>query len=401
MLACQKASAIEIARAEQEYMRNIRRELHSLPELSLHERRTSQRIAEELDTIGVPYMRVGEFGLVATIEGTRKDRVVALRADMDALPIQEDNPHLDYCSQTAGVMHACGHDGHVAMLLGAARILEQLKSQLQGTVKLCFQQAEEVGKGTQEILRELAGFPVETVFGIHLWSEIETGKISVEAGPRMAAGKGINITVRGTGTHGAYPNRGVDPVIASAAILLNCSALVSREIDAAEPVVLTFGQIHAGEAGNVIPDTVRISGSLRTTSNETEDFLMEAVERVVQNTAAAYRAKAEVSWPGGVPVVANDSTCSEVARVAVHNLGLQDQLTSFRTMMASENYADFLAVYPGVFALIGVRNEALGACYPHHHPKFNIDEEPLATGAALHAQYALDYFSSVNVGAKQ
>ncbi|PRA52470.1 peptidase M20 [Ochrobactrum sp. MYb68] len=382
-------------------MRNIRRELHSLPELSLHERRTSQRIAEELDTIGVPYMRVGEFGLVATIEGTRKDRVVALRADMDALPIQEDNPHLDYCSQTAGVMHACGHDGHVAMLLGAARILEQLKSQLQGTVKLCFQQAEEVGKGTQEILRELAGFPVETVFGIHLWSEIETGKISVEAGPRMAAGKGINITVRGTGTHGAYPNRGVDPVIASAAILLNCSALVSREIDAAEPVVLTFGQIHAGEAGNVIPDTVRISGSLRTTSNETEDFLMEAVERVVQNTAAAYRAKAEVSWPGGVPVVANDSTCSEVARVAVHNLGLQDQLTSFRTMMASENYADFLAVYPGVFALIGVRNEALGACYPHHHPKFNIDEEPLATGAALHAQYALDYFSSVNVGAKQ
>lgn len=401
MLACQKASAIEIARAEQEYMRNIRRELHSLPELSLHERRTSQRIAEELDTIGVPYVRVGEFGLVATIEGTRKDRVVALRADMDALPIQEDNPHLDYCSQTAGVMHACGHDGHVAMLLGAARILEQLKSQLQGTVKLCFQQAEEVGKGTQEILRELAGFPVETVFGIHLWSEIETGKISVEAGPRMAAGKGINITVRGTGTHGAYPNRGVDPVIASAAILLNCSALVSREIDAAEPVVLTFGQIHAGEAGNVIPDTVRISGSLRTTSNETEDFLMEAVERVVQNTAAAYRAKAEVSWPGGVPVVANDSTCSEVARVAVHNLGLQDQLTSFRTMMASENYADFLAVYPGVFALIGVRNEALGACYPHHHPKFNIDEEPLATGAALHAQYALDYFSSVNVGAKQ
>ncbi|WP_435656279.1 amidohydrolase [Brucella pituitosa] len=401
MLACQKASAIEIARAEQEYMRNIRRELHSLPELSLHERRTSQRIAEELDTIGVPYVRVGEFGLVATIEGTRKDRVVALRADMDALPIQEDNPHLDYCSQTAGVMHACGHDGHVAMLLGAARILEQLKSQLQGTVKLCFQQAEEVGKGTQEILRELAGFPVETVFGIHLWSEIETGKISVEAGPRMAAGKGINITVRGTGTHGAYPNRGVDPVIASAAILLNCSALVSREIDAAEPVVLTFGQIHAGEAGNVIPDTVRISGSLRTTSIETEDFLMEAVERVVQNTAAAYRAKAEVSWPGGVPVVANDSTCSEVARVAVHNLGLQDQLTSFRTMMASENYADFLAVYPGVFALIGVRNEALGACYPHHHPKFNIDEEPLATGAALHAQYALDYFSSVNVGAKQ
>ncbi|KYB46233.1 hypothetical protein AB664_23585 [Brucella anthropi] len=209
MLAAETAPAIEIARAEFEYMCAIRRELHSLPELSLFERRTSQRIAEELDVIGVPYVRVGEFGIVATIEGARTDRVVALRADMDALPIQEDNPHLEYRSQTPGIMHACGHDGHVAMLLGAARILQQLKSQLQGTVKLCFQQAEEVGKGTRDILTELAKFPVETVFGIHLWSEIETGKISVEAGPRMAAGKAINITVHGAGTHGAYPNRGV------------------------------------------------------------------------------------------------------------------------------------------------------------------------------------------------
>jgi len=401
MLAAETAPAIEIARAEFEYMCAIRRELHSLPELSLFERRTSQRIAEELDVIGVPYVRVGEFGIVATIEGARTDRVVALRADMDALPIQEDNPHLEYRAQTPGIMHACGHDGHVAMLLGAARILQQLKSQLQGTVKLCFQQAEEVGKGTRDILTELAKFPVETVFGIHLWSEIETGKISVEAGPRMAAGKAINITVHGAGTHGAYPNRGVDPVIASAAIVLNCSALVSREVDATDPVVLTFGQIHGGEAGNVIPEVVRLSGSLRTTSAETEAFLIEAVERVIQNTAATFRAKVEVTWPGGVPVVANDPTCSEVAKSAVHRLGLEGQITHFKTMMASENYADFLAIYPGVFALIGVRNEALGACYPHHHPKFNIDEEPLATGAALHAQYALDYFSMVNAGAKQ
>lgn len=401
MLACQKASAYGIALAEQNYMRTIRRELHRLPELSLHESRTSQRIATELENIGVPYVRVGDFGIVATIEGTRTDRVVALRADMDALPIQEDNPHLDYCSQTAGVMHACGHDGHVAMLLGAARILSQLKGQLNGTVKLCFQQAEEVGKGTQEILHELAKFPVETVFGIHLWSEIETGKISVEAGPRMAAGKAINITVRGTGTHGAYPNRGIDPMLASAAILMNCSALISREIDAVEPAVLTFGQIHAGEAGNVIPDIVRISGSLRTTSVETEKFLIEAVERVVKNTAASYRATAEVQWPGGVPVVANDPACSDIALTAVRHLGLEDRLILFRTMMASENYADFLTVYPGVFALIGVRNEALGACYPHHHPKFNIDEEPLATGAALHAQYAIDYFNGIQAGAGQ
>lgn len=399
MLVNQKASAYQFALNEQDYMRGIRRELHSLPELSLQERRTSQRIIEELEAIGVPYVRVGAFGVIATIEGTRADRVVALRADMDALPIQEDNAHLEYCSQTAGLMHACGHDGHVAMLLGAARILISLKDSLHGTVKLCFQQAEEVGKGTKEILHELEKFPVKSVFGIHLWSEIESGKISVEAGPRMAAGKAINIRVHGTGTHGAYPNRGIDPILASAAILLNCSALISREVDPLEPVALTFGQIHAGEAGNVIPDIVRISGSLRTTSEDTEKFLEEAIVRVVKSTAEAYRATADVEWPGGVPVVANDPSCSEIAIGAVHNLGLDDELITFKTMMASENYADFLAVYPGVFALIGVRNEALGACYPHHHPKFNIDEKPLATGAALHAQYAIDYFKEMTTGA--
>lgn len=392
--------AYQFALSEQDYMRALRREFHRQPELSLQESRTSRRIMEELDAIGVPYVRVGDHGIVATIEGTRGDRMVALRADMDALPIQEDNPHLDYQSQTPGVMHACGHDGHVAMLLGAARILSRMKGELHGTVKLCFQQAEEVGKGTREILAELKQFPVETMFGIHLWSEIETGKISIEAGPRMAAGQAINIAVHGTGTHGAYPNRGVDPIIASAAILMNCSALVSREIDPVEPVALTFGRIHGGEAGNVIPDVVRISGSLRTTSVETRAFLEEALPRMVKSTAEAYRTRADVEMSQGVSVVANDPACSDVALHAVKALGLEERLTRFQTMMASENYADFLDVYPGVFALIGVRNEALGACYPHHHPKFNIDEEPLATGAALHAQYAVEYFKS-NSGAAQ
>jgi amidohydrolase len=268
---------LELAQNEQNYMRELRREFHKHPELSLNERRTSARIREELDAIGVPYVLVGEFGINATITGSQSERVIALRADMDALPIEENNPHLEYRSGTAHVMHACGHDGHVAMLLGAARVLMKARDQLHGTVKLCFQQAEEVGEGTEDILKELARHPVESILGIHLWSELETGKISIESGPRMAAGQSIDLTIHGVGTHGAYPNRGIDPIIATAAIIMNCAALVSREFDPTEPVALTFGSICGGNADNVIPDRVSVSGTMRATRSETMSYLEAAV----------------------------------------------------------------------------------------------------------------------------
>lgn len=385
-------NTLELARDEQDYMRELRRDFHRNPELSLQERRTSTRIRDELDAIGVPYVQVGEFGIVATIIGTRDDRGVALRADMDALPIEEDNPHLEYKSGVARVMHACGHDGHVAMLLGAARILVKVRDQLHGTVKLCFQQAEEVGEGTEDILRELAKHNVESVLGIHLWSELETGKISIEAGPRMAAGQSIDLTIHGVGTHGAYPNRGVDPIIAAAATIMNCAALVSREFDPAEPVALTFGSISGGEADNVIPDKVKILGTMRTTRSETMGYLEDALRRTVASTADAYRARAEIGFSGGVSAVTNDPACSDVALRAVQALGLEKDCKNFKTVMASENFADFLNVYPGVFAFIGVRNEEIGAVYPHHHPKFNIDEGVLFKGAALYAQYSMEHF---------
>lgn len=385
---------LELAQNEQDYMRELRREFHRHPELSLNEKRTSARIRKELDAIGVPYTQVGEFGIVATIAGTQSERVIALRADMDALPIEEDNPHLEYRSDVPRVMHACGHDGHVAMLLGAARVLVQARDQLHGTVKLCFQQAEEVGEGTEAILRELAEYSVESVLGIHLWSELETGKISIEAGPRMAAGQSIDLTIHGIGTHGAYPNRGVDPIIATAAIIMNCAALVSREFDPTEPVALTFGSICGGNADNVIPDSVRVSGTMRATRPETMSYLEEALKRTVTSTADAFRTRAEIRFSGGVSAVTNDPACSSVARRAIQALGLEKDCINFNPIMASENFADFLNVYPGVFAFIGVRNEKIGAIYPHHHPRFNIDEDVLFRGAALYAQHAIEYFKS-------
>ena len=387
-------SVSTLAEQQQAYMVAIRRDLHARPELSEQEAQTGARVMAELTALGIPFVRVGDYGVVATIEGTGTDRAVALRADMDALPVQEENTHLPYMSKHDGVMHACGHDGHTAMLLGAARVLKERRDEIRGVVKLCFQQAEETGRGVPEILAELKKYPVECCFGIHLWSGFETGKISVEAGPRMAAGQRVTIVVTGQGTHGAYPHKGIDPILAASSIVMNLAALMSREVDPIYPSVLTFGAISGGTAGNVVPEHVTLSGSLRTTNKDQQASLIKAITRVAQDTAQSWGATARVDIPPGVSVVINDPHCSQIARGAALKIVGAGDVAPFHTLMASENFGDFLDVYPGVFAFIGVHNKACGATWPHHHPKFNIDEDQLWKGAALHAQFAIDYLQS-------
>lgn len=386
-------SVAEISRSYQKYMVELRRRMHALPELSFQEQGTSQLVQEELKKMDIPYEVVGDYGVVATIEGMDTSRMVALRADMDALPIQEKNEHLDYCSTTPGVMHACGHDGHVAMLLGAAKVFMHLKDEMNGTVKLCFQQAEERGGGTAEILKALAPFPVKNAFAIHLWSEIETGKVSVQAGPRMAACDIFDIVVTGVGCHGANPHRGIDPIVVASSIVMNVSHLIAREIDPTHAAALTFGKLHSGEAGNVIPDKAVLAGTLRTTDKDDQRHLQEALMRVAQSTAATYRAKADVSIKRGGSMLFNDARCSQLAEQTAQELFGANTLIPFPPLMVSENFGDFLKVYPGLMAFIGARNESQGACFPHHHPKFNIDEDVLYMGAALHVGYALRVLS--------
>ena len=225
---------------------------------------TAALVKRELDAMGIAWQAVGEHGVVATIVGRHENAMVALRADMDALPIQEKNEHLAYRSATPGVMHACGHDGHVAMLLAAARILMQFRAELNGAVKLCFQQAEEQGGGTAELLEHLAAFPIRGAFAIHLWSEIESGRICAQAGPRIAACDNFEIVIDGVGCHGATPQRGVDPIVAAAALVGHLSTLMTREIDPAHAAALTFGKFQSGHAANVIPERAVLAGSLRT-----------------------------------------------------------------------------------------------------------------------------------------
>ena len=382
-------SIAEISRSHQKYMVELRRKMHAFPELSFQERGTSQLVQEELKKMHIPFDVVGDYGVVATIEGTNTRQMVALRAYMDALPIQEEDDHLGYCSTTSGVMHACGHDGHVAMLLGAAKVFKHLKGEMNGTVKLCFQQAEERGGGTAEILRALAPFPVKSAFAIHLWSEIESGKVSVQAGPRMAACDNFEIVVTGVGCHGANPHRGIDPIVVASSIVMNVSHLIAREIDPAHAAALTFGKLHSGEAGNVIPDKAVLAGTLRTTDKADQSHLQEALTRVAQSTAATYRAKADVSIRRGGSMLINDVPSSQLAEQTVQELFGTDSLIAFPSLMVSENFGDFLEAYPGLMAFIGVRNESQGTCFPHHHPQFNIDEDVLYMGTALHVGYAL------------
>ena len=392
-------SVTDIAKHYQDYMVSLRRTLHKQPELSFEEQGTSQRVQQELQKMNITFERVGDYGVVATIEGANTRCMVALRADMDALPIHEKNDHLDYCSKTPGVMHACGHDGHVAMLLGAAQVFQHLKHEMAGTVKLCFQQAEERGGGTAEILKVLAPFPVKSAFAIHLWSEIESGKVSVQAGPRMAACDIFDIVVKGVGCHGANPHRGIDPIVVASSIVMNLSHVMTREIDPTHPAALTFGKFHSGDAGNVIPDQAVLAGTLRTTDQADQAHLQAALRRVVQSTADTYRATAEVSIRRGGTMLVNDARSSQLAEQAAQDLFGAEQLIAFAPLMVSENFGDFLEVYPGLMAFIGVRNDSCGASYPHHHPQFNIDEDVLYMGAALHVGYALRCFEAIEPAA--
>lgn len=382
----------DLAASFQDDMVQMRRSLHAAPELSFQERTTSELVRAELDKLGIPYELAGDYGVVATIEGNSTGQMVALRADMDALPIHEKNDHLSYRSATPGVMHACGHDGHVAMLLGAAKVFLQCRERMNGTVKLCFQQAEEKGGGTAEILKLLAPHPVKSAFAIHLWSEIESGKFSVQAGPRMAAGDNFEIVVHGVGCHGANPHRGVDPIVVAASIVTNVSHLISREIDPSHATALTFGKLHSGEAANVIPDKAVLAGTIRTTVREDQLHLQAALRRIVHNTAEAHRATAEVTIKRGGPMLFNEAASSQLAEETVKELYGAERLVAFAPLMVSENFGDFLEVYPGLMAFIGVRNESCGACFPHHHPQFNIDESALHLGAALHVGYAFSCF---------
>ena len=382
----------ELAERYKDKVIALRREFHQNPELSWQEFKTAKRVEEELKKAGIETIRVANTGVIGQIKGKAGNRVVALRADMDALPVQETNK-LFYASQNDGVMHACGHDGHTAMLLVAAQILGEIQDQFSGTVKLLFQPAEESIEGAKKMVEEGVLEGVDAVLAIHIWSEIPAGKVSLEPGPRFAAGDRFKIIIKGKGSHGAMPHLGTDAIVAASAIVMNLQTIVSREIDPQEAAVISIGKIKGGGNFNVICDEVVLEGTARCFNPLIQKEFPRQMERIIKNTATSFNTQAEFDYITGAPPCINDEVISKIAREGLIKLYGDKIIIPYQKTTATEDFSYFLQKVPGIIAFLGTSNKEKGIIYPHHHNQFNIDEDVLPIGTALYAQFALDFLN--------
>lgn len=372
----------------------LRRDFHKHPELGLQEHRTADKIESYLKPLGLEVSRIGETGVVGLLKGNQPGRTLMLRADIDALPVQEMTDVL-YKSVHEGVMHACGHDGHTAMLLVAAKILCGHKDALRGNIKFLFQPNEEnmhagflVEKGVLE------NPTVDAACGIHLMTPLETGKIGVASGPVMAGMHTFKLVIKGMGGHTGFPQESIDPIIAAANLVQTTQIIQSREIDAFKPTVIVFGRIEGGTTSNVIPDQVELEGTIRYLYDAEaagEDHPRKKFERIVKHVCETHRTRFEVDYPYNHPAVINDFEMIQFVRTAAAKVvDSEDEIVPFVTMVG-EDFCEFANRVPSAFYFIGAGNRDKGADYPHHHACFNIDEAALAIGLEMHVRSALAY----------
>ncbi|MCC7103770.1 MAG: amidohydrolase [Chloroflexi bacterium] len=370
----------------------LRREFHAHPERSFEEVRTAASIAGILRELGMEVREgVGGTGVVGRLYGRRAGRVIALRADIDGLPIQEAN-EVDYVSQNSGVMHACGHDGHSAIMLVVARILNELRATFDGEARFIFQPAEEIGSGAEAMMRDgVYGDPKpEAALGLHLWNGLPTGVVGVKEGPLFANTSELNVTIRGYGGHGAMPHLSVDPVVVSAYVITALQTMLSREVPPLHSAVLTIGRIQGGSAFNVIPSDLFLQGTVRTFDGGVQALFEERVPELIKGIAGAMRATAEVDFHLATPAVVNDPKMAALVRdVAVSIVGERRVRTPDSTM-GGDDMAIFLNASPGCYFFVGTANPAKDCDRPHHHPQFNIDEDALPIGVRILAQAALE-----------
>ncbi len=386
----------ELSQKYRQEVVGLRRKIHMHPELAYEELDTSRLIRDTLTALGIEFVSgMARTGVVGLIKGKGPGKTVMLRADMDALPIQE-NTHLEYQSKSNGRMHACGHDGHVAGLLGAAMILNDLRSQFNGNVKLVFQPAEEVTNGgAAQMIREgvLDQPQVDAVFGCHLWGEVKEGMVHLCPGPLMAASLDFKFTIIGRGGHGAMPHLAADPIMMGAQAINFMQSIISRRTNPMETAVLSIGYIHGGETENIIPEQMEAKGMVRTFNEQLSDNIKSEIENILWAVTQSQKASYKFEFKESSPSVVNDPRLTElVAKSFGKIVGPSQVNATCKQTMASEDFAFYSHKVPSVFALIGIAKDE---CDPvlHHHPKFQWDDKILVVISEGMAQIAMDFLN--------
>ncbi|NRR04782.1 amidohydrolase [Brevibacillus sp. RS1.1] len=373
-----------------------RRHLHQHPELSFQEEKTPALIAEILRGLHFDEVRtgVGGRGVIGVLRGGRPGKVVALRADFDALPIQ-DQKDVPYKSTVPGVMHACGHDAHTSQLLGLASVLAAHREQFAGEIRFVFQHAEEENPGGAiQMVQDGAVDGVDAIFGVHLWSMFPVGKVFISAGPLMANTDDFSIEIKGKGGHGAVPEETVDSIVIGSQIVGHLQTIASRNVSPLESVVVTVGTFHGGDSTNIIADSCRLTGTVRSFLPDVRDRAEQRLTEIAEGTAAMMGGSATVVYERGYPAVINHEKETAIAREAAIAAFGAGRVESMKPLMGGEDFSYYLEKVPGAYLFVGAGNPEKLATYPHHHPRFDIDEDAMLIAGELLGRTALHYLET-------
>ena len=377
----------------------IRRTLHQYPELGFEETNTSKFIKDFLTKEGITFKEFAGTGVCGIIEGTKEGenkKVIGLRADIDGLPMQ-DKKSCSYASKVSGKMHACGHDGHTTILLGSAKLLNKNKDKFNGTIKLIFEPAEETTGGARVMIEEgvLTNPNVDVMCGLHVEETLDAGMIMVRRGTVNAASNPFNITIKGSGGHGAYPDTAVDSIVMASHVVTSLQSIVSREIKPVNPAVVTIGSIHGGTAQNIIPNEVKLSGIIRTMTNEDREFAKLRLKEIVNGVCTTFRGSAEIEIEESYPCLYNDDDMVKILEDSAKNIiGAENVKVQKNPKLGVESFAYFANKVPSVFYFLGIRNEEKGIIYPAHNSLFDIDEDALPIGVAIQCEVAMNYLTT-------
>lgn len=369
----------------------LRRYFHENPEKSWEEYNTQKEIMKYLDALNIPYKKSSKTGVIATIKGRNSsDRVIGIRADIDALPMEELG-ECPYKSKNNGLMHACGHDAHITVLLGTAKVLSEMKDDLKVTVRLLFQPAEECieNSGATYMKDEEEVLKCDRLIALHIWSQMEVGHAGLQVGPVMAAADTFDFYINGKGGHGALPHQTIDPVVAGSELIMSLQRVVSREVNPQDTAVLSVTSFHSGTTANIIPDTAHLMGTTRTFNNELRSQYKDILTRVSQGVALSTKTDIKLEYHEGPPAMINDSECVETGMIAAKKIFGENNVSSYELQMGGEDFAKYKN--PKCLLYLGGGFKEEDRRYPQHSPYFDIDERALKLGVGYFVQYVLEY----------